>query len=121
MNPPTQVLIVEDDKAIAQAFCDYLSWQGFRCVSCSNGEEALEILTTTPVSLVILDLKMPVMSGEEFLQIKARHPDFRDTPVIVVTAQQSPAKPGPGVSRVFRKPLDMEDLLMELRQFCQAA
>src|SRR5207248_1359562 len=53
-----------------------------------NGPEALAVLEVRRCDLVILDLILPLVSGWEFLQAKRRHPQWRDTPVIVLTASQ---------------------------------
>src|SRR5688572_25381080 len=57
---------------------------GFRCLEASNGVEALSILGSTPVPLVLSDLRMPQMDGIELLrQIRTRHPDVA---VVMITA-----------------------------------
>jgi CheY-like chemotaxis protein len=121
MQHGVQVLVVDDDADIRKAFCDYLGWLGFSSAVCANGEEALLFLEHTPVNLILLDLQMPIMTGEEFLKAKQGRPEIRDIPVIVVTAVHSAPKVMIGVQKVLRKPLDMEELIREMRLFCRVA
>src|SRR5207244_10672732 len=63
----TTVLVVEDDFDLRDALVPILEYEGHRVVSAANGKEALERLQTMPPpSLILLDLMMPVMDGEQF-------------------------------------------------------
>src|SRR5438128_513477 len=62
------VLLVEDDFDLRDALVPILEYDGHRVVSAANGKEALDRLHAMPAapSLILLDLMMPVMGGEEF-------------------------------------------------------
>lgn len=62
MNTPT-ILIVDDDKAIAESTGIYLQQEGYQILIASNGVEALEISQTHSVQLILLDIMMPQMDG----------------------------------------------------------
>lgn len=62
------ILIVEDDKDLNNAYKIILQNEGHEVVSVFNGQEALEALKTFEPQLILLDLLMPVMGGLEFLQ-----------------------------------------------------
>lgn len=62
------ILIVEDDKDLNNAYRIILENEGHTVVSVFNGEEALEALQDFQPNLILLDLLMPVMGGLEFLQ-----------------------------------------------------
>ncbi len=84
LNQQETVLIVDDDAAIRKLLSRKLSREGYRCKEASTAEEALNRLESSPIELVILDIKMPGKSGIEVLpEIKARYPD---TAVIMDTA-----------------------------------
>jgi two-component system OmpR family response regulator len=80
------ILIVEDDRKIAKVVKVYLEGEGFRVFTAEKGKEALDIALKEPLSLVILDLMLPDMSGEEICQELKEIGDF---PVIMLTAKSS--------------------------------
>jgi len=78
------LLIVDDEATIRKLLCQKLSREGYQCEEANNAEQALNTLETSPIALVILDIKMPGKSGIEFLpEIKS---GYRDTAVIMATA-----------------------------------
>jgi len=78
------LLIVDDEAAIRKLLCQKLSREGYQCEEANNAEQALNMLETSPIALVILDIKMPGKSGIELLpEIKSGYPD---TAVIMATA-----------------------------------
>ena len=80
------ILVVEDDKKIARVVKVYLEEAGYRVVHIERGKEALASAMKEKPLLVILDLMLPDMSGEEVIQeLKAQD----DVPVIMVTARSS--------------------------------
>jgi len=81
------VLIVEDDKKIARIVKVYLEDAGFKVNHVEKGRDAIECASKEPPVLVVLDLMLPDMSGEEVLQeIK----EIGDFPVILLTAKSAP-------------------------------
>lgn len=73
------ILIVEDDKDLNNAYSIILTSQGHEVESAFDGQEALDKLTSFKPDLILLDLLMPIMGGLEFLQhfdLKA-HPDVK--------------------------------------------
>jgi putative two-component system response regulator len=78
------LLIVDDEAAIRKLLCQKLSREGYQYKEANNAELALDMLETSPIALVILDIKMPGKSGIELLpEIKSGYPD---TAVIMATA-----------------------------------
>lgn len=64
-----RVLVADDEEAVRSVTCKTLERMGFECVSCSNGIEALNLLadTSLEVDLVVLDMTMPELGGDEVL------------------------------------------------------
>lgn len=80
------ILIVEDDPKIAHIVKVYLEGAGYRVVSVDRGKNALDTAGKEKPLLVILDLMLPDMSGEEVcLQLK----EITDAPIIMLTAKSS--------------------------------
>ncbi len=77
-------LIVDDEARLRQVLMHLMRADGFRCLEAGNGVDALEMLATHEVTLVMSDLRMPKMDGMELLrQVRARYPD---TAVVMITA-----------------------------------
>jgi putative two-component system response regulator len=77
-------LIVDDEPRLRQVLVHLMRNDGFTCLEAGNGEEALEHLERTPISLVMSDLRMPKMDGLELLRrVRGRWPD---TAVVMITA-----------------------------------
>jgi signal transduction histidine kinase/DNA-binding response OmpR family regulator/HAMP domain-containing protein len=82
------VLIVEDDPSISQLTERTVERLGLLPALAENGREALDWLEVNPVpQLILLDLLMPVMDGFEFLRHLRARADWRDIPVLVLTAK----------------------------------
>ncbi len=78
-----RILVVDDDKDIVERYKVALVKEGYDVLCAYSGKEGLEVLKNNPVDLVILDLKMPQMSGEKFLKELSKDPNFRDVKVLV--------------------------------------
>ena len=79
------VLVVDDDASIRRLIIAALRREGYAFVEAANGKEALEIMRRNHPSVVLLDLMMPVLSGWDVLQERARDPELQ-IPVILVSA-----------------------------------
>lgn len=79
------VLVVDDEKVIREGCARLLASEGYRVLCANNGVEALEMLESESVDVVLCDLKMPVMGAAEVLEaVNARYPDL---PLVVITGQ----------------------------------
>ncbi|MDI1480182.1 response regulator [Polyangium sp. y55x31] len=100
------ILLVEDDSFLRQVYRSVLEPK-FEVLEAENGRDALSVITTHAVALVITDIHMPVMNGVELVRAIRRDPRIRDMPVIVqscdTSAVRSPVWSGLHVSRVMRK------------------
>lgn len=80
------VLIVEDDRKIARVVAIYLEQAGYRVVQAGSGNDALAAAAKEIPLLVVLDLMLPDVGGEQIIQdLKA----LADTPVIILTSRSS--------------------------------
>ena len=108
------VLIVDDEKNYPLILSAVIEEEGFETVTANSGHEALEILGTTEIDLVLTDMKMPLMDGLELLKnIKAKNPDL---PVIMMTAHGTVDKAveamQKGAHSYILKPFDNERLII---------
>lgn len=81
-----QLLVVDDDQPSREALRRLLVEEGWVPVEAGSGKEALERLKEKRPAAIILDLLMPGMDGYEFLLEVARHPEWSQIPVLVLTA-----------------------------------
>jgi class 3 adenylate cyclase len=85
---PGFILAVDDLQENRELVARYLSRSGHMVVTAAGGEEALRTLDQTDVDVVLLDLVMPDMDGREVLRRIKEHPEWRATPVIVISGRQ---------------------------------
>jgi len=83
-----RVLLVEDDGPTRELVRRTLEKQGMEVFEAVNGQEGLGRVGQIEPDMVLLDLMMPVMDGFQFLAEMKRHPQWRETPVVVVTAKE---------------------------------
>jgi two-component system response regulator AtoC len=81
---PASILVVDDDAPMRRTLQELLSAHGFHTLASAGAEDAIEILQSEPVDLVITDLRMPGMKGDALLREVRR--TFPEIPVIAVTA-----------------------------------
>jgi CheY-like chemotaxis protein len=111
------ILIVEDDEDIRAAMAELLETEGFEVFVASNGQEGLEVMSQMKAPcLVLLDLMMPVMNGEDFLRQVRKDPALDIIPVIIVTA--SGRTPLPGTQGILKKPFEISDLFATVSTHC---
>lgn len=78
-----QVLIVEDEQLLNEAYARVLGTAGMRLLRAYDGQEALKLLETETPDIILLDLRMPVMDGIEFLENLKPRETMPDTKIVV--------------------------------------
>jgi DNA-binding response OmpR family regulator len=84
-TPKKKVLIVEDEKLLANALESKFKHENFDVLKAENGQLGLEIIMTSHPDIVLLDLMMPVMDGKTMLHKLREIPEFKALPVVVLT------------------------------------
>ena len=86
-RPATRpILLVEDDPDSRAMLTMFLQVAGLGVVTACNGMEAYDLARQHDPSVILLDLMMPVMTGEEFRTAQLANADIRGIPVVVVSA-----------------------------------
>jgi CheY-like chemotaxis protein len=80
------ILIIENEVSNRILIERVLSTRGYRCLSASNGREALETLDHEHVDLILTDLSMPVLDGYRTTQLIRSRPGMEQVPIVAVTA-----------------------------------
>jgi len=105
------ILVVDDDEAIRRIVQDVLEWEGYRVEVAGDGLEALDSIDRSPPSLILLDMRMPVLDGWEFVQELTKR-GVR-VPIIVMTAAVNAQQWATeiGADAYLAKPFDLVDLI----------
>ncbi len=88
MPPPFLALVVDDSMLIRHTVCRFLETRGFLVESATNGAEALEMLSRIRPDIIVTDLQMPKMNGQELLVALKARPETEAIPVIVLAGRQ---------------------------------
>ena len=117
-----RILVVDDSRVMREMIARTISMAGLKDHTVENaadGAEALALVRASPPDLIILDLNMPVLDGEEFLSALRTEPQLRHLPVVVASSESSDVR----VRRVrlmgaefVRKPFKPEALVGALQK-----
>jgi CheY-like chemotaxis protein len=81
----SHILVVDDDASHRTLICDALQEMGYQTNEAANGREALDLLEDNLPQAVLLDLRMPVMSGWGLLDALKKMPRARGLPIIIIS------------------------------------
>lgn len=111
------ILVVDDDASHRTLICDLLEEEGYRTLQAQNGKEALELLERETPMAVLLDLRMPVMSGWGLLEALKKMPSARKLPIIIISAYGFEWEAElVGASGYVSKPVDLEKVRATVRE-----
>lgn len=117
------VLVVEDNGEVSAGLAEILEEEGYTTAVVATAEQALEYLRTQRLpELILLDLILPGMSGQEFLARRSAHAVHREIPVVVLSAVCHEVDPqGLGLAACFTKPADIPELLAAIDRILTGA
>jgi CheY-like chemotaxis protein len=115
------VLVVEDNADLRDLLEVLLEGEGFQVQTAANGAEALVRMKQTRPSVILLDLMMPIMSGDEFRQRQLQDPNYADVPVICMTAAHDGLQRAERLhaTQYFQKPVDFDRLIDALHRLAK--
>jgi DNA-binding response OmpR family regulator len=112
------ILIVDDDRSVADTFARMLKLEGFEVATAVNAEAGLEMAEHVRPNAIILDMRMPIMNGLQFLRKLRAKPHLVETPVAIVTGDYFVENDQAIKHEIFSlgaalrfKPLWLEDLI----------
>lgn len=115
-----RVLLAEDDGALLELLTEFLELQDLEVTAVMSGDAALEALAREPrPDLVLLDIRMPGVPGDEVLRRMRADPRLRDIPVVVMTGMRREdlhllAMP----DELLSKPFDIDALTAAIERTC---
>jgi putative two-component system response regulator len=117
-NPKIRVLVVEDDEQDSAFMAEALKRQGYEAIVVNDSCKAIEIAESTLPQVFLLDLMMPPPDGFKLCRILRKHPNFRDTPILIVTAlnhiDSKIVAIGAGANNFLVKPFRANDLVLKV-------
>jgi DNA-binding NtrC family response regulator len=111
------VLLVDDEEELVVTLQERLRFRGIEALVATSGADALRIVREAPVAVVVLDLKMPGMTGFEVLRHLREH-DPRIRTILVTghgRTEADPLDPAGGEFEVLMKPFSFETLVEKIR------
>lgn len=117
------VLIVDDDPNIVLSLKFLIAQQGYEVRTAGSGEEALQALSQRMPDLILLDIMMPKPDGYEICQIIRAAPEWKDIPVIMLTAKGSDVERqkgyAVGADDYITKPFATHELVTKVREMLE--
>lgn len=118
--PSPTILVVEDHDDTRAMLVTFLESHGYRTATARNGAEALSVGRASPPCLILLDLMMPVMSGEQFLIARESIPALREAAVAILSASPyaDVVAARYKVDDCLAKPLDLDRVVATVERQC---
>jgi CheY-like chemotaxis protein len=114
------VLVVDDDPNLVRLMSKFLKLEGFAPVPAANGKEALAYLRGGgDASVIVLDLRMPVMDGWTFRIEQRRDPNLADIPIVVLSGLDMGGVHEMEPAASFHKPVSFPEVVGVVRRLCE--
>jgi len=114
-----KILIAEDERDIRDLVAFTLRFAGHEVFAASNGEEAVEMAPQVNPDLILMDVRMPRMTGYEACRAMKGNPELRDIPVVFLSAkgQESEIQQGldAGAEEYLLKPFAPDQLTVRIK------
>ena len=82
-----KILIAEDERDIRDLVAFTLRFAGYEVFAATNGEEAVEMAPNISPDLILMDVRMPRMTGYEACRLMKLNPDLKDIPIVFLSAK----------------------------------
>jgi CheY-like chemotaxis protein/predicted transcriptional regulator len=118
---PRMVMIIDDDASVREDYAELLREEGYQVLTAANGREALDQLgAVSAPSLILLDLKMPVMDGWKFHRELADNPELSKVPVVLLSGSSDVFEEASRMEAddFLLKPVPVRELLGTVEQYC---
>lgn len=118
--PDCRVLVVEDDQDTRESLIELLRFEDYEAEGAPDGQSALQLLRggTFKPDVIVVDLYMPTMDGQQFRTALQAEKEFAHVPVIVCTGSTPITSAPPVAFEVLQKPLDVDALLAVVQRGC---
>ena len=122
---PLKILVVDDSPTERWFLADLISKGGYQVITASNGDEALDMVRSSPPGLIVLDVVMPGQSGFQLTRKLARDPHTQAIPIILCSSKNTETDRiwglRQGATDYLTKPVRPEQLLERIAQIAHPA
>jgi DNA-binding response OmpR family regulator len=119
MSEPV-ILVAEDERDIRDLIVFTLQMHGFRVLQSPNGQEAVKTATELQPDLILMDVRMPKMTGYEACEVLKGQDDTRNIPIVFLSAKGQEAEISAGLAlgaeEYFLKPFTPDDLVKRVNE-----
>lgn len=116
-EPMRTALVVDDSMLIRHTVCRFLEEQGFDVEAVTNGLEALDVLARCTPDIIVTDLSMPKMTGDELIDEIKKRPELSQTPIVILSAKATAAALAKAADHranfVVYKDIDIDEQLLK--------
>lgn len=117
-----KILVVDDEISLLKLMTNFLSAFGYKVFIASNGWEGIDLAKKEKPDLIITDIRMPIMNGYKMTEELRALPEFKSTPVLVVTGYaveetQRVKAEQLGIKDYIYKPFDIEEVLRLIKKY----
>lgn len=111
------ILVVDDEHPIREMLRNVLEVEGYSVRTAHDGEDGIRALREQRPCLILLDLVMPKMNGNEFLRAIRRDPEMASIPVVLISASDE-LRYGQRPAPMLTKPFHLTTLLHTVKRHC---
>lgn len=112
-----RILVVDDDRPILTLMQNLLREFKFDTVLADSGEAAIALARSERPDLILLDMKMPRMSGEEAIQAFRSEPSLENVPIVILSGEPVSRQElaSVGADGAIQKPFDLNELIQKIQ------
>ncbi len=118
-NSKVRIMVVEDDIPASAFIAEVLKMEGYEAVVVNESWKAIEVADSTTPQAFLLDLMMPPPDGFKLCRMLRAHPNFKYTPILIVTALDNTDSKivaiGAGANDYLVKPFHINDLTSKVK------
>lgn len=115
-----KILIVDDEKDVIGIISDILEYAKYEIIAATNGEEAIELAKQKRPDLILLDIMMPDISGEDVAEMLSDDPSTADIPIIfltgILTKEEEASIRKTGAQSIIAKPCTANELIDKIEK-----
>lgn len=112
-----KILVVDDDQPILTLMQNLLREFKFDTLLADSGETAIALARSERPDLILLDMKMPTMSGEDAIQAIRSQPGLKQVPIVILSGEPVSRQElaSVGADGAVQKPFDLNDLIQKIQ------